>query len=50
MQKMCQRELAEKKEEEEQDYWFNCLWPMTEPKQMFVGKMVSQGGEWQQWQ
>jgi hypothetical protein len=34
MQKMRQRELAEKKEEEEQDYWFNCLWPMTEPKQM----------------
>jgi hypothetical protein len=25
MQKMCQRELVEKKEEEERDYWFNRL-------------------------
>jgi hypothetical protein len=30
---MRQRELAEKKEEEEQEYWFNHLWPMTKPKQ-----------------
>jgi hypothetical protein len=25
LQKMCQRDLAEKKEEEERDYWFNSL-------------------------
>jgi hypothetical protein len=25
LQKMCQRELAEKKQEEERDYWFNRL-------------------------
>jgi hypothetical protein len=25
LQKMHQRELAEKKEKEERDYWFNCL-------------------------
>jgi hypothetical protein len=30
---MQQRVLAEKKEEEEWDYWFNGLWPMTKPKQ-----------------
>jgi hypothetical protein len=30
--KMCQRELAEKKEEE-RDYWFNRLRPMTKQKQ-----------------
>jgi hypothetical protein len=35
LQKMCQRELAEIKEEEERDYWFNCLWPMTKLKQMW---------------
>jgi hypothetical protein len=28
-----QRELAEKKEEEEREYWFNRLRPMTKPKQ-----------------
>jgi hypothetical protein len=33
LQKMRQKELAEKKEEEEQDYWFNRLRPMTKPKQ-----------------
>jgi hypothetical protein len=33
LQKMCQRELADKKEEEERDYWFNRLRPMTKPKQ-----------------
>jgi hypothetical protein len=33
LQKMCQRELAEKTEEEEWDYWFNCLRPMTKLKQ-----------------
>jgi hypothetical protein len=32
LQKMHQRELADKKEEEEQDYWFNHLQPMTRPK------------------
>jgi hypothetical protein len=30
---MSQRKLAEKKEEEEWDYWFNHLQPMTKPKQ-----------------
>jgi hypothetical protein len=29
---MHQKELAEKKDEEQQDYWFNCLWPMTKVK------------------
>jgi hypothetical protein len=32
--------LAEKKEEEEQDYWFNCLRPMTKPKQMWQEKWL----------
>jgi hypothetical protein len=27
-------EKEEEEEEEERDYWFNHLWPMTEPKQM----------------
>jgi hypothetical protein len=31
---MHQRELVEKKEEEEWDYWFNHFDPMTKPKQM----------------
>jgi hypothetical protein len=44
LQKMCQRELAEKKEEEEWDYWFNHLRPMTKPKQTWQEKLVSQGG------
>jgi hypothetical protein len=35
LQMMRQRELAEKKEEEERDYWFNHLQPMTKPKQMW---------------
>jgi hypothetical protein len=26
------------KEEEEQEYWFNHLWPMTKPKQTWWGK------------
>jgi hypothetical protein len=30
--------LAEKKEEEEWDYWFNCLRPMTKPKQTWREK------------
>jgi hypothetical protein len=29
---MRQREMAEKKEEEERDYWFNHLRPMTKMK------------------
>jgi hypothetical protein len=32
------RELAEKEEEEERDYWFNYLRPMTKPKQMWQKK------------
>jgi hypothetical protein len=38
---MCQIELAEKKEEEERDYWFNHLRPMTKPKQTWWGKRLS---------
>jgi 16S rRNA U516 pseudouridylate synthase RsuA-like enzyme len=38
---MCQRELAEKKEEEERDYWFNRLRPMTKPKQMWQKKWLA---------
>jgi hypothetical protein len=49
MQKLHQRELAEKKEEEERDYWFNRLQPMTKSKQTWWGKIVNQGREWQQW-
>jgi hypothetical protein len=41
LQKMRQRELAEKKEEEEWDYWFNCLWPMTKPKQTWQEKWLT---------
>jgi hypothetical protein len=41
LQKMCQRELAEKKEEEERDYWFNHLWPMTKPKQTWREKWLA---------
>jgi hypothetical protein len=33
--------LAEKKEEEEQDYWFNCLRPMTKPKQTWQKKRLA---------
>jgi hypothetical protein len=33
--------LAEKKEEEEQDYWFNRLWPMTKPKQTWWEKWLA---------
>jgi hypothetical protein len=38
---MHQRDLAEKKEEEEQDYWFNHLWPMTKPKQTWREKHLA---------
>jgi hypothetical protein len=41
LQKMRQRELAEKKEEEEWDYWFNHLWPMTKPKQTWQEKWLA---------
>jgi hypothetical protein len=40
LQKMRQRELAEKKEDE-QDYWFNHLWLMTKPKQMWWKKWLA---------
>jgi hypothetical protein len=33
---MTERELAKKKEEEEWDYWFNPLRPMTKPKQTWL--------------
>jgi hypothetical protein len=32
LQKLRQKELAEKKEEEDRDYWFNCSRSMTKPK------------------
>jgi hypothetical protein len=38
---MCERELAEKNEEEQRDYWFNHLWPMTKPKQMWREKWLA---------
>jgi hypothetical protein len=38
---MHQRELAEKKEEEERDYWFNRLRHMTKPKQMWRKKLLA---------
>jgi hypothetical protein len=41
LQMMHQRELAEKKEEEEGDYWFHCLWPMTKPKQTWREKQLA---------
>jgi hypothetical protein len=40
LQKMHQRELAEKEEEEQQDYWFNRLRPMTKPKQTWQEKWL----------
>jgi hypothetical protein len=39
-QKMCQRELAEKKEEEERDYWFHHLRPMTRLEKTWTGKWL----------
>jgi hypothetical protein len=41
LQKMCQRELAKKKEEEERNYWFNCLRPKTKPKQTWWEKWLA---------
>jgi hypothetical protein len=41
LQKMHQTELAEKKEEEEWDYWFNRLWPMTKPEQTWPEKRLA---------
>jgi hypothetical protein len=41
LQKMRQREMAEKKEEEERDYWFNHLWPMTKPEQTWWEKWLA---------
>jgi hypothetical protein len=51
LQKMRQRELAGKKEEEERDYWFNRLWPMTKPKQTRQEKRLAKeengsSGDW----
>jgi hypothetical protein len=37
---MHQRELAEKKDEEERDYWFNHLRPMTKSKQTWWEKLL----------
>jgi hypothetical protein len=41
LQKMSQRELAEKKKEEERDYWFNYLRPMTRLKQTWREKWLA---------
>jgi hypothetical protein len=41
LQKMHQRELAEKKEEEERYYWFNHLWPRNKPKQTWREKWLA---------
>jgi hypothetical protein len=41
LQKMGHRELAEKKEEEERDNWFNHLRPMTKPKQTWQEKRLT---------
>jgi hypothetical protein len=38
---MHQRELAEKREEEERHYWFNRLRPMTKPKQTWREKWIA---------
>jgi hypothetical protein len=38
---MCQKELAEKKDDEERDYRINHLWPMTKPKQMWREKRLA---------
>jgi hypothetical protein len=38
LQNMRQRELAKKKEDEERDYWFNRVWPMTKLKQTWWEK------------
>jgi hypothetical protein len=41
LQKKHQRELAEKKEEEERDYWFNRVRPMTKLKQTLWEKRLA---------
>jgi hypothetical protein len=41
LQKMCQRELAKKEEEDERDYWFNHFRPMTKPKQTWQEKWLA---------
>jgi hypothetical protein len=41
LQKIRQRALAKKKEEEERDYWFNRLWPMTKSKQTWQEKWLA---------
>jgi hypothetical protein len=38
---MCQRESAEKKEEEERDYWFHHARPMTKLKQTWQEKWLA---------
>jgi hypothetical protein len=41
LQKMRQRELVEKKEEEDRDYWLNHFRPMTKPKQTWQKKRLA---------
>jgi hypothetical protein len=38
---MRQRELAKKNEEEERDYWFNFLQPITRPEQTWREKWLA---------
>jgi hypothetical protein len=38
---MCQRELAEKREEEQRDLWFNQIRPMTKVKQTWLEKRLA---------
>jgi hypothetical protein len=44
LQKMRQRELAEKREEEQQDIWFNRIRPMTKVKQIWHEKWLAREG------
>jgi hypothetical protein len=41
LQKLRQKELAEKKEEEDRDYWFNRSRPMTKPKLTWQEKRLA---------
>jgi hypothetical protein len=41
LQKIHQRELAEKREEEQQDLWFNRIRPMTKVKQTWCEKRLA---------
>jgi hypothetical protein len=38
---MCQREIVERRREEEHDQWFNQAWPMTEVTQTWKEKRLA---------